>query len=76
MFDTTIGGPQKIFFEDLSSWISRPEEGVRYYSGTAAHRKSLDLFFKKEGDKRICLDSGDVKHVSSVRSNNKDLGVL
>lgn len=76
MFDTTMGGPQKVFFEDLSNWIDRPEEGIKYYSGTATYRKSFDLSFKKGNGERIYLDLGDVKHVSSVRFNNKDLGVL
>lgn len=76
MFDTTMGGPQKVFFEDLSNWIDRPEEGIKYYSRTATYRKSFDLSFKKGNGERIYLDLGDVKHVSSVRFNNKDLGVL
>lgn len=76
MFDTTMGGPQKVFFEDLSNWIDRPKEGIKYYSGTATYRKSFDLSFKKGNGERIYLDLGDVKHVSSVRFNNKDLGVL
>ncbi|MDB8996528.1 glycosyl hydrolase [Parabacteroides distasonis] len=76
MFDTTMGGPQKVFFEDLSNWIDRPEEGIKYYSGTATYRKSFDLSFKKGNGERIYLDLGDVKHISSVRFNNKDLGVL
>lgn len=76
MFDTTMGGPQKVFFEDLSNWIDRPEEGIKYYSGTATYRKSFNLSFKKGNGERIYLDLGDVKHVSSVRFNNKDLGVL
>ena len=75
MFDTTMGGPQKVFFEDLSNWIDRPEEGIKYYSGTATYRK-FNLSFKKGNGERIYLDLGDVKHVSSVRFNNKDLGVL
>lgn len=76
MFDTTMGGPQKVFFEDLSNWIDRPEEGIKYYSGTATYRKSFDLSFKKGNGERVYLDLGDVKHISSVRFNNKDLGVL
>ena len=76
MFDTTMGGPQKVFFEDLSNWIDRPEEGIKYYSGTATYRKSFNLSFKKGNGERIYLDLGDVKHISSVRFNNKDLGVL
>ena len=76
MFDPTMGGPQKAFFEDLSNWIDRPEEGIKYYSGTATYRKSFDLSFPKGNDGHIYLDLGNVKHVSSVRINNKDLGIL
>lgn len=73
-FDPKWGGPKEVKFEKLVDWTTRPEEGVRYYSGTAVYRKTFDLsVVPKTG---LILDLGDVRDVAKVRVNGKDLGVL
>lgn len=73
-FDEAWGGPAKIVFEQLDDWTTRPEEGIRYYSGTATYRKTFDA---PTGDRReIYLDLGEVKNLAHVRLNGKDLGVV
>ncbi|TSJ40492.1 glycosyl hydrolase [Mucilaginibacter corticis] len=79
-FDSQWGGPAKAQFPELISWTKRPEDGIKYYSGTATYTKSFDL--KNNADKkmrkskRLFLDLGDVKDVAEVRLNGKKLGVL
>lgn len=82
-FDTGWGGPSHAQFPDLISWTQRPEEGIKYYSGTAAYRKVFDLgqdlVLQKDHNgkvRSIYLDLGDVKNVAAVRLNGKKLGVL
>ncbi len=76
-FDPKWGGPASVEFPELVSWTTRPEEGIKYYSGTAAYRKHFDLPPGINGaGKRIALDLGSVKYVARVRLNGKDLGVV
>jgi hypothetical protein len=76
-FDPKWGGPAKVEFAELVSWTKRPEEGIKYYSGTATYRKSFDLpAALRNSRRRIALDLGEVKYVAQVRLNGKDLGVL
>ena len=76
-FDEKWGGPAQAAFTQLVSWTERPEEGIKYYSGTATYRKSFDLGKALQGtQKRISLDLGDVRYVAQVKLNGKDLGAV
>lgn len=76
-FDPKWGGPASATFEKLQSWTTRPEEGIKFYSGTATYRKTFDLPAALRGPNiRIALDLGEVKYVARVRLNGKDLGVV
>jgi hypothetical protein len=74
-FDPRWGGPQSVQFERLEDWTSRPEPGIKYYSGSATYRMSFDCPQDDgQGANYLCL--GDVKNIASVTLNNQDLGVL
>ncbi len=73
-FDPKWGGPEKVTFQKLEDWTSRPEEGIRFYSGTAVYRKQFSGV-KPEG-KRLYLDLGTVKNMARVRLNGTDLGIV
>ena len=76
-FDPKWGGPAQVEFEKLQSWTTRPEDGIKYYSGTATYRKSFDLSPNmQQAHTRIALNLGEVKYVAQVRLNGKDLGPL
>ena len=42
-FDPKWGGPGVVTFPQLVSWTQRPEEGIKFYSGTAVYETSFDL---------------------------------
>jgi hypothetical protein len=63
-FDPKWGGPASARFETLDDWTTRPEQGIKYYSGTAVYRKT------------VSLDLGKVNHLAAVSVNGKNLGVL
>jgi hypothetical protein len=76
-FDPKWGGPESAEFPQLLSWTLRPEDGIKYYSGTATYRKSFDLPpALRRAHVRVALDLGEVKYAAQVRLNGKDLGPL
>jgi hypothetical protein len=76
-FDRAFGGPKDaVIFQELTDWTKRPEEAIKYYSGTATYRKTLDISPDMLGqDRRLCLNLGRVAVMARVTLNGKDLGV-
>jgi hypothetical protein len=74
-FDPKWGGPRRVGFARLVDWTSRPEEGIRHYSGTAVYQKSFVLP-AKPANKRLFLDLGDVRDMATVRLNGRELGTV
>ncbi len=75
-FDPQWGGPSSVQFDTLTSWTTRPEPGIKYYSGTATYTKTFDLpaaTFKPKS--RLWLDLGNVHELAEVRLNGESLGV-
>jgi hypothetical protein len=74
-FDPQWGGLATVEFETLDDWTTRPEEGIRYYSGTAVYKKTIKLPAMQAG-KKVYLDLGKVDHLATVSVNGKKLGVV
>jgi len=73
-FDPKWGGPEKITFDTLQDWTNRPESGIKYYSGIATYRKTINLAQTPQG--KMYLDLGVVHDMARVRLNGQDLGVV
>lgn len=76
-FDPALRGPGEVEFTKLVSWTARPEEGIRFYSGTAVYRTTFE--FKSDvrnSNSRHYLCLGDVREIAEVRLNAKSLGTL
>ena len=73
-FDPKWGGPEKITFDTLQDWTARTEPGIKYYSGIATYRKTLNLAKAPAG--KMYLDLGVVHDMARVRLNGQDLGVV
>lgn len=78
-FDSTWGGPVKpVIFPFLADWTTNADSGIRYFSGTAVYIKYFDVSIGEIVNKKqsIYLDLGVVKHIASVKLNDKELGIV
>ncbi len=69
------GGPANVRFNELTYWTKRPEDGIKFYSGTATYRKTFDVASVPMG-RKVWLDLGEVHEVAEVRLNGNNLGVV
>jgi len=76
-FQSGRGAPEKAVFEKLISWPDHADRGIKYFSGTAAYRKCLDIPPALLGQGReLYLDLGQVQVIAEVKLNGRNLGIL
>jgi hypothetical protein len=75
-FDPKWGGPETASFNELVSWPTRPESGIKFYSGTATYKKTFALPGLKDENARLLLDLGDVRELAEVKMNGKSCGIV
>jgi hypothetical protein len=75
-FDPRNGGPaDPVILPELVDWSLRPEEAIRYYSGTATYRSTFQLPAKPPAPVRRVLDLGRVHEIAQVRLNGQNCGI-
>jgi hypothetical protein len=76
-FDPKWGGPESAQFDSLVDWTTRPEPGIKYYSGTATYEKNFNWNAESGKPKAgILLDLGDVRELAEVKVNGKSCGIV
>jgi hypothetical protein len=77
-FDPKWGGPATAQFDSLVSWPTRPEPGIKFYSGTATYEKTFDMPQSAIGNRQsaILLDLGDVRELAEVKVNGQSCGIV
>jgi hypothetical protein len=77
-FQQERGAPEgQVSFEKLESWTQRPEDGIKYFSGTATYEQVINISRERlQKGRRVHLDLGDVKYLAEVFVNDQPLGVL
>jgi len=74
-FPAGWGAPGSVDLPQLTSWTKAAESGVRYFSGTATYRKTVEVpqgWTQKDG--RVVLDLGLVREIAEVRVNGQAIG--
>jgi hypothetical protein len=76
-FPPNWGAPASVTLEKLISWTDDANAGVRYFSGTAAYEKDINISGERlKNGRELWLDLGAVKNFAEVSLNGHDLGVL
>ncbi|MCE5185587.1 MAG: hypothetical protein LLF76_05620 [Planctomycetaceae bacterium] len=75
-FDASWGAPQQVVFDALTDWTSSDCEGIKYYSGIAAYRKTFDCPAGSKPGCRFYLELGTVHDMAEINLNGRKLGVL
>ncbi len=76
-FPPNWGAPPSVTLDKLISWTEHSEKGVRYFSGTAAYEKEIEVSADRlRANRELWLDLGAVKNFAEVTLNGHDLGVL
>lgn len=68
------GAPETIEFTELEDWSKRPENGIKYYSGTAIYSTSFN--WDTPIAKNIIIDLGRVEVIAEVKLNGKICGIV
>jgi predicted esterase len=76
-FPPDRGAPASCIFERLVSWTEMPDDGIKYFSGTATYRTSFEVSeaWLKEF-RAIELSLGEFRHVAEATLNGRPLGIL
>jgi hypothetical protein len=75
-FDPKRGGPESVVFENLQDWSTRPEDGIKFYSGTAVYRTRFEFNRTDPKMPRVYLEFSDVKNMARVHVNGHEAGVI
>ena len=75
-FPPNLGAPPSRVFEKLVSWTTIPDDGVKYFSGTATYLKEFEVLASllAHGD-QLELDLGQLRNVAEVTLNGQALGI-
>ena len=76
-FPPDRGAPASITLDQLASWSTNADAGVKYFSGTGTYTKTVDApaeWFAKGA--HTWIDLGNVKNLAEVEINGKPLGTV
>lgn len=68
--------PESITLDKLISWTNHPNDGVKYFSGTATYSTTFNWTKSASGKSPVILDLGKVKNMAVLKLNGKSFGTL
>lgn len=76
-FPPNLGAPPEVTLEELVSLHKHPEEGVRYFSGTATYTNSFQISAKTiASGNRFYIDLGRLAVMGEIHLNGQNLGAV
>lgn len=75
-FQEGWGAPAAVVFPSLIDWTDHPDAGIRYYSGIAEYRKTLEIPAAWAGGAfALEIDLGEVHGVAEIFLNDQPVGI-
>jgi len=76
-FDPGLGGPaEPVVFEKLTSLHEHTDPKIKYYSGPASYKRTIEIPAAMLGEgRRLMLDLGQVIELAEVRLNGRKIAV-
>jgi hypothetical protein len=74
-FPPNLGAPAQVKLENLASWTTQADDGIKHFSSTATYKLQAPPTWFRAGAK-LWLDLGNVKDLAEVTLNGQSLGIL
>lgn len=74
-FDPKWGGPGEVTFTSLTDWTEHTDKGIRYYSGTAVYRKTIQSDKPVSGE-QVLLRFPHLGSIARVLINGKEVSTV
>ncbi len=74
-FDPKWGGPGEVTFTNLTDWTKNTDERIKYYSGTAVYRKTIQLDKPVSGE-QVLLRFPELGSIARVLINGKEVATV
>ncbi len=74
-FDPKWGGPGEVIFNKLTDWTQNEDKRIKFYSGTAVYRKTLQLDQTLPGE-QILLRFAQLGSIARVLVNGKEVATV
>jgi hypothetical protein len=74
-FQAGRGAPTSAVLDQLIGWDKHPDNGIKYFSGTATYRKTFEMTADQSA-RQALLQLGKVGVIAQVRLNGKNLGIV
>ena len=75
-FPSGWGAPAQLHLDSLRSWTEIPDDGAKYFSGTATYSNRVSLGRAICAGERLVLDLGDVREFAEVTVNDVSYPVM
>ncbi|WP_320112566.1 glycosyl hydrolase [Draconibacterium orientale] len=76
-FQPNRGAPEQAIFETLTPWNENEDQGIKYFSGTAGYKKTIEApesWLEAGGE--VWIDLGAVQNLAEVKLNGKSMGIV
>jgi hypothetical protein len=74
-FDPKWGGPGEISFTNLTDWTENEDKRIKYYSGTAVYRKTIQFNQPVSGE-QVLLRFPQLGSIARVFMNGKEVSIV